>query len=56
MAIKNSYSVIKFLDLSLRSDFFFAVYVQRLLIFSRGFLFIVTTCFGRSGHHQVYRF
>jgi hypothetical protein len=41
------------------SDFafgYFAVYVQRRLIFSRRFLFIVTTtCFGLTGHHQVYK-
>jgi hypothetical protein len=40
-----------------RYDFafrFFAVYVQRRLIFSRCFLF-VTTCFGLTGRHQVYR-
>jgi hypothetical protein len=39
-----------------RSDFafqFFAIYVQRLLIFSRPFLFIFTTCFGLRSHHQV---
>jgi hypothetical protein len=39
------------------SDFafhFFAVHVQRRLIFSH-LLFIVTTCFGLTGHHQVYR-
>jgi hypothetical protein len=40
------------------SDFafrFVAVYVQRRLIFSCRFLFIVNTCFGLIGHRQVYR-
>jgi hypothetical protein len=32
---------------------YFAVYVQRRLIFSRRFLFIVTICFGPAGHHHV---
>jgi hypothetical protein len=34
---------------------FYAVYVQLLLLFSRRFLFIDTTCFGLTGHLQVYR-
>jgi hypothetical protein len=41
-----------------RSDFVFhfsAIYVQYQLIFSHRFLFIVTTYFGLTGHHRVYR-
>jgi hypothetical protein len=34
---------------------FFAVFMHRRLIFSRRFLFIDTTCFDLTGHHQVYR-
>jgi hypothetical protein len=34
---------------------FFAVYMQRLLIFCRHFLSIDTTCFSLTGHHQAYR-
>jgi hypothetical protein len=30
----------------------FAVYVQRRLIFSHSFLFIVSICFGLTGHYQ----
>jgi hypothetical protein len=40
------------------SDFafsFFAVYVQRRLIFCRRFLYVVTTCIGLTVHHQVLR-
>jgi hypothetical protein len=33
---------------------FLAIYVQRRLLFSRRVLNIVTTCFGLTGHHQVY--
>jgi hypothetical protein len=41
---------------TLRSAFFFfAVYVQRRLIFSCRLLFIVCLCFGLTGHHQMYR-
>jgi hypothetical protein len=43
-------------DETLRFAFFFAIYMQRRLIFSRSFLFIfITTCFGLTGHLQVYR-
>jgi hypothetical protein len=41
-------------SLALRSRFF-AVYLQRRLIFCHRFLFIDTTCFGLTGYHQVYR-
>jgi hypothetical protein len=34
---------------------FFVVYVQRRLIFSCGFLFIVTTRFDLTGHCHMYR-
>jgi hypothetical protein len=34
---------------------FFAVYMQPRLTFSRRFLFDVTTCFGLTGHHLMYR-
>jgi hypothetical protein len=34
---------------------FFAVYVQRRVISSRRFLFIIITYFCLTGHHQVYR-
>jgi hypothetical protein len=40
-----------------RSDFafcFYAVYVQRRLLFTRRFLFIDNICFGLTGHLQVY--
>jgi hypothetical protein len=40
--------------LTLRSACF-AVYVQRRYIFFLRYLFIVTTSFGLTGHHQVYR-
>jgi hypothetical protein len=34
---------------------FSAVYVQHRLIYSDRFLFIVTTCFGLTYHHQLHR-
>jgi hypothetical protein len=34
---------------------FFVFYVQRRLMFSRRLLFIVTACFGLTGHHEMCR-
>jgi hypothetical protein len=54
LIILNCSILLHCVDLTLRC--FFVVYVQRRLIFSRRFLFILTTCFGLTDHHhQVYK-